>query len=465
MTGRTESASPRRMEPTALAVAGVASLSGFLLGYNTGIIAPTLDPLSAAFDLGTMAQQIVATSILLGGMVGAIASGPLTRRYGQRPVLICGGLIYLVFAVGCAASPNFALLVASRTCLGLAVGISSMATPLYVGETSPMRRRGAFVSLIQLFITLGILVSYLVGYAVSDEAWRSMFALGGVGGIVMAATMILLPESPRWLFLQGRSEEALGSLTRLLGPAAGQAEFRAIEASMSEDEGNWSDLLGRRIRPVLIVAAMMFAFQNLSGIDAIIYYSPKIFSIAGFEGRSAQLLSTMGIGAINVLATIVSLWLVDRVGRRPLLIGGLVPMTLAMAALALSLHLGGPETGYAAVASLAVFVAFFAISLGPLPFVLMAEIFPLRVRSLGMSVAASSLWILNMAVTLTFLSLLETVGSPGTFLLFSAICAVALVFAYRTVPETRGRSLEAIEANVEAGVPTRLLGSDRVSGG
>jgi sugar porter (SP) family MFS transporter len=453
------------MEPTALAVAGVASLSGFLLGYNTGIIAPTLDPLSAAFDLGTMAQQIVATSILLGGMVGAIASGPLTRRYGQRPVLICGGLIYLVFAVGCAASPNFALLVASRTCLGLAVGISSMATPLYVGETSPMRRRGAFVSLIQLFITLGILVSYLVGYAVSDEAWRSMFALGGVGGIVMAATMILLPESPRWLFLQGRSEEALGSLTRLLGPAAGQAEFRAIEASMSEDEGNWSDLLGRRIRPVLIVAAMMFAFQNLSGIDAIIYYSPKIFSIAGFEGRSAQLLSTMGIGTINVLATIVSLWLVDRVGRRPLLIGGLVPMTLAMAALALSLHLGGPETGYAAVASLAVFVAFFAISLGPLPFVLMAEIFPLRVRSLGMSVAASSLWILNMAVTLTFLSLLETVGSPGTFLLFSAICAVALVFAYRTVPETRGRSLEAIEANVEAGVPTRLLGSDRVSGG
>lgn len=436
-----------------------ACSSGFGFGYNTGIIAPSLDLIAAEFGLGTFQKSVAATSILFGGMLGAIASGPLSRRVGSRPMLLAAGMIYALFACLVALASDFYTLTAARTVLGLALGISSMVTPLYVGETASVRWRGALVSMIQLFITLGILVSYVAGLGLAPGGhWRVMMGLGGVSGVALFGVMLLLPESPRWLLLAGREAQALAAFARLGEPQVDPAKLAGIRAAAAHEGGTWSELFSVRMRPVLVVAAGLFTLQNLCGIDAVLYYAPRIFELAGFHSQSTQLLSTAGVGAINVLATLVAVWLVDRLGRRKLLLAGLVPMIVSLALMAYLLLPSNTDHAIGAAVCLGVFVAGFAISLGPIPFIVMAEIFPLRVRSLGMSVASCSLWLFNMAVTLSFLSLIEGVGGAVTFWIFSGICLAAFGFAYWLVPETRGCSLEQIEADLEAGVPTRLLG-------
>lgn len=432
-------------------VSAVAGLAGLLFGYQTAVVAGALDFVTREFALSVMAQQVVVASILVGAFVGASLSGKLADRFGQKPTLLGTALIFIMGAIGCSQAGSYAWLVVARGLLGLAVGSASAIAPLYVSETAPPQWRGALVSMVQLAVTVGILISYLVSYAFTSSGnWRAMFALGAVPAVVLLLGMLALPESPRWLLLKGRRDEALRAFARLGLPVE--------EGGPSEEPGGTlAELLSPTIRPVVVVAAGLFLFQNLSGIDGILYYAPELFKQVGFDGQKAAILATAGVGTINVLATIVAMGLVDRLGRRPLLLGGLVVMVASLAVFAYTLGKGESAPGLA-VGCLAVYVAAFALSLGPLPYVMMAELFPLNVRSLGMSVASATSWGTNIVVSLTFLTLLQLLGSSRLFWVYGGICAVALVFSVLMVPETRGCSLEEIEAHLRAGKPPRRLG-------
>lgn len=432
-------------------MSAVAGLAGLLFGYQTAVVAGALEFIAREFGLGIGPQQVVVASILAGAFLGASLSGQAADRFGQRPTLIATALVFVVGALGCAQAGSFLTLVSFRALLGLAVGSASAIAPLYVSETAPPQWRGALVSMVQLAVTVGILVSYLVSYAFTAAGnWRAMLALGAVPAAGLLLGMLALPESPRWLILKGKREAALRAFARLGLPVEEGGES-------AEPTGTLGELLSPAIRPVVAVAAGLFLFQNLSGIDGILYYAPELFKQVGFDGQEAAILATAGVGTINVLATVVAMVLVDRLGRRPLLIGGLVVMVASLAVFALMLGRNSIVPGVA-VGCLAVYVAAFALSLGPLPYVMMAELFPLNVRSLGMSVASATSWGTNIVVSLTFLSLLKLLGSSNLFWVYCAICAVALVFSLWMVPETRGCTLEEIEANLRAGKPPRRLG-------
>jgi MFS transporter, SP family, galactose:H+ symporter len=313
------------------------------------------------------------------------------------------------------------------------------------------------VSVVQLAITVGILLSYVAGTVWTPSGWwQAMLGIGVVPAVLMLLGTLAVPESPRWLLLRGMNAEARTAHRRL---TRRQAEMLPMLVE-EEPQGDWRDLFTPRNRPVLILAAGLFAFANLSGIDAILYYAPIIFAEVGFGGALGPILATTGVGAVNVLATIVAMGLIDRLGRRPLLIGGLVPMAFSLIVLAAAL-LTGQGSAWAdtvAVICLCVFVMAFAVSLGPLPYVLMSELFPLALRGPGMGIASATAWGVNVVVSLTFPILVQEVGIAWTFGCYGLISVAALAFVLALVPETRGRTLELIETNLARGRRVRDLG-------
>lgn len=442
-------------------IALVAALSGLLAGYATGVIAGAEAPIAAEFGLqdDPAMRGLVVGCILIGGFLGAIGAGPVAARLGQKPSLLLVALLFIVCGAGMAFAGSAWALILWRTGAGLAVGAATMVAPLYVGETAPAKWRGALITGFQLALTIGILLGYLVNLAFAEGGdWRLMLGLTAVPGAALLAGMLALPESPRWLALQGRDAAARDTFARIHRRPWPEAEVAQVRAAAGEGGARWAELLGPRVLPVMVIAAGLFLFTNLSGIDIILYYSPTIFAAVGFTGTLGPILATVGIGAVNVAATIVAMWLVDRAGRRPLLLGGLVPMAVAMAAMVPALASDDPVWHGIAVAALAVFIIAFAVSLGPLPYVVMAEVFPARVRSLGMAIAAAMAWGVNALISVAFLPLATIIGMSGVFAIFAAICVAAFLFVYFLVPETRGRSLEQIEANLAAGKRVRDLG-------
>lgn len=435
----------------------VGSVSGLLIGYCTAVIAPALEFITRDFGLGTLLQGVAVSSVLLGGFVGALLAGSFIRRLGERPTLFVTGLLFIAGSVGSGLSDTFAPWLAWRSVTGLAVGAATMVGPLYVSETAPAHMRGALVSTVQLTITIGILASYLAGAmwtAAGD--WQSMLLVGTVPGAVMVLVAAAVPESPRWYLLQGRVADAERAHRRLTGGTGDPLPAHDAAAS----DASWRDLFVGRNFTVLVLATGLFVFANLSGIDAILYYAPTIFAEVGFGGTHGPILATVGIGSINVLATIVAMALIDRLGRRPLLIGGLIPMAASLLFLvaALMVGRGAGWSNVAAVTCLGLFVLAFGISLGPLPYVLMSELFPLGLRGPGMGIASAAAWGTNVGVSLTFPLLVEAFGIALTFGLYGAISVAALLFVVALVPETRGRPLELIEANLSAGRAVRDLG-------
>ena len=449
------------VRPLALGVAGVAGLSGLLIGFHTAVIAGALPFLAAEFNLGPLGKGLVVSAVLAGGLLGAIAAGPFASRFGQRRALALAGLVFALGAVGGWLAPEPVTLGLSRLVLGLAVGAATMLAPLYVAETAPTAWRGALVTSVQLAITAGILAAYLVGFAYTPSGeWRAMLLAGAWPSVLLPLVLLLLPESPRWLVLRGREAEGSEVWRRLGGGAWSATELAALRGSAAEG-GAWRDLLAPRIRPVLVVAAGLFLLQNLSGIDAILYYAPEIFLRIGLSGTTGPILATVGLGVVNLLATVAAMWAVEALGRRRLLIGGAATMTLALGTLALALLLapGSALSNWLALGCIALFVVAFALSLGPIPYVLMSELFPLTVRGLGMGVAAATSWGSNALVSLAFPVVEAGLGLGGTFALFAGICGATWIFAQVMAPETRGRSLEQIEANLRAGRRTRDLGA------
>ena len=394
----------------------------------------------------------VVTSIALAGAAGgASVAGILADRFGRRPVLILTATIFVAGSLVSALASELVVLLAGRLLVGIGIGGASMLTPLYLAEIAPARERGALVSFNQLAVTLGILVSYLIGYALAASgSWRWMLGLGAVPGVVLAAGMLMLPETPRWLAGHGHVDRARAALARLRGPGVDiEAEMKVLRADLgTQTQSLPQNRLGHRAaRLPMIVGIGLAVFQQVTGINTVIYFAPTIFQAAGLSSASAAILATAGIGVVNVVMTAVAIWLVDRVGRRVLLLTGLAGMGISLCGLATAFLVGtGPLLGWLTAGSLAAYVGFFAVGLGPVFWLMISEIFPLAIRGRGMSAATIANWLANLVVALTFLDLVDLLGRPAVFFVYAALTLGALLFARALVPETKGLTLEAVEA-------------------
>ena len=428
-----------------------AALGGLLFGYDTGVISGALIFIKREFGLTTAAEEIVVSGVLLGATIGAIIGGKAADFFGRRRVLLVTAAIFGIGALTSAIAPSPAILIVSRVVLGLAIGLASTNVPVYLSEVAPARARGWVVSLFQLAVTIGIVIAYLTDYAFAGmEGWRWMLGLAVVPALVFGAGMFFLPETPRWLIRGGQHEGAHRVLIRIRELADVDVEIEEIKASLAQqtESGRWVDLLSQQVRPALIVGLGLAIFQQITGINTVIYYAPKILQAAGFNSASGAILATAGVGVVNVSMTIIAMFLVDRAGRRPLLLVGIAGMIVTLGMLGLSFRISNQsvQLAWIAVICLMGYVASFAISLGPIFWLMIAEIYPLKIRGLAEGMAATFNWGSNLLVSLTFLTLVEKLGASSTFLLYAFASVASWLFAYYLAPETKGRTLEEIEA-------------------
>jgi sugar porter (SP) family MFS transporter len=433
-------------------ITAVAALGGFLFGYDTGVISGALLYIKPDFGLSTFGQQAVVASLLLGAVFGALVGGQLTDRVGRRKVLLGSAFVFALGALASAASPSTAALIASRFVIGLGLGASSMAVPLYLAEMAPKERRGRLVSMNQFLITVGILVAYGVGYALaSAEAWRWMLGLAAVPAIGMFAGLITLPESPRWLLSRDREDEALDVLRRTRPADEVDDEAREIRRTIEEEStSSYRDLLAKPLRPALKVGIGVPAINQLVGVNAVIYYTPTILKQTGF-GSSASILGSVGVGVVNVALTAVALALIDRVGRRPLVLGGVAAVTVALAFLG-ALYLLPSQDGVVGgliVAGLCVYIAAFAASLGIAIWLFSSEVYPTEVRGKGASLGVFTHWGLDFVISLTVLSLISALTETGMFWLYGVFALAGFFYLRHHLPETRGRSLEQVDRELQ----------------
>jgi len=429
--------------------AAITALGGLLFGYDTGVISGALLFIGKDFHGLTSFDEELLTSILLvGAVVGAQVAGRLADRIGRRPTVLGTAALFVAGVALAAFSPSFGVLVAARVVIGLAVGSASMVVPLYIGETAPPKVRGALVSFNQLAITSGILVSYLVDYGLSSsQNWRLMFGLASIPAILMFIGMLFQHESPHWLIAHGREDEAREVLHRVRAEGDIEAEITEVR-ELSARKSSFRDVLSPTVRHVMIIGIALAVFQQITGINTIIYYAPTLLKGAGL-GSSAALLANVVNGAVNVGMTLVAIRLLDRTGRRPLLLSGTAGMAVGMIIVALTFAIGGDDlhggTTYIAIAGLLIYTGSFAIGLGPVFWLLISEMYPVKIRGQAMSIATMANWAANFVVTISFLTLLSAIGNAGTFFLFGGLSIVALAYFQRQVPETKDRSLQDIE--------------------
>jgi sugar porter (SP) family MFS transporter len=442
--------------------AAIAGLGGLLFGYDTGIIAGALLFIKGDFDLGSFAQGLVVAAVPIGAVGGAAIAGPAADTYGRRLMILISAVVFTIGALGSAAAPGLGVLVVARVVIGIAIGIASAAAPVYISEVAPPESRGRLVSFFQLAVTIGILVAYLVGLAFNGiEGWRWMLGLGCVPALGLAFGMWRMPQSPRWLVMQGDDYAARAVLAKIRvdDPDTIDREIEEIEESVHQDAkpGSWSDLLQPAVKAALVVGIGLAILQQVTGINTVIYYAPTIIEFTGVNSSAGSILAAVGVGIINVAMTLVAIRLLDKAGRRTLLMVGVSGMVISLVALGAAFVGGGGSTvaSVVAIASLMTFVASFAISLGPIFWLLNAEIYPLGVRSKAAGLGTMANWTFNFIVSLTFLLLIEALGRAGAFWFYAAIGVLTLWFCWKYVPETKGKPLEEIEAEFEARAATK----------
>jgi sugar porter (SP) family MFS transporter len=425
-----------------------AAISGLLFGYDTGVIAGAILFLKKQFALNTFQLQIVVAIMLLGAAVGALFAGPLTDHFGRRKIIIGAALLFIIGAFTLALAQKLSHLIIGRIIVGLATGMSLIATPLYIAEIAPPKTRGFLVTCNQLFITIGILVAYISNYVFIhiQQGWRYMFGLAFIPALVQAISMLFFPETPRFLVLQHKGNKALKVLKRTRTEKTAQSELTKIQKDTKGRPVKVADLLSDKIKPAFIIAMALHIFQQITGINAIIYYAPTIFQMVGFSQAATAVLASVGIGVINVIMTFVAIYLLDRVGRKPLLDIGLAGMAFSMFAVAVSIYFQKIQGAHilSLIFTMA-FVGFFAISMGPIPWLMAPEILPTKLRGKLMAVAACSNWVFNFIISATFLSLVEFFGFVITFSLFGFLSILALLFFHTAAPETKDKLLEDIK--------------------
>jgi SP family galactose:H+ symporter-like MFS transporter len=423
-----------------------------LFGYDTGIIAGALLTITPEFNLNALQSGMVVGAVPIGAVAGAWFASRGSDRYGRRSLILAAAVIFTVGAIVSAIAPDSAILIISRIVIGFGIGVASATAPVYISEIAPANIRGSLVTFFQLAVTIGILVAYLVGLAFSDvnEGWRWMLGLGAVPALALFIGVLRLPQSPRWLIMEGRRDEAVAALKRVRpdGDEAIELELQEIKTSMTHgvETGGWKDLLRPAVKAALLVGIGLAILQQITGINTVIYYAPTIIQDAGIDSNSSAILASLSVGIVNVLMTIVAVRLLDKTGRRTLLFIGVSGMSLSLFMLG-GAFLGdtGTLTTVVAILSLMLFVSSFAISLGPIFWLLNAEIYPLSVRGKAASAGTMTNWFFNFAVSLTFLPLIAAAGQTGAFWIYGAVGLVTLWFCWKFVPETKGRSLEQIE--------------------
>jgi SP family arabinose:H+ symporter-like MFS transporter len=435
-----------------LFASGVTAIGGFLFGYDTAVINGANSYIKELWDLKPAWEGTATASMLLGCIPGAMFAGFLSDRFGRKRLLFLCAILYAVSGVLSAFPPTAGWFLAVRFLGGLGIGASSMVCPVYIAEIAPEEWRGRLGTLFQLAIVVGIFLTLFVNmlvHGMGDEAWntaigwRWMLGLEAVPAVAFLFLLFAVPESPRWLAQQGREGEAEEILRRAGGAEHAQRQMGEIRAALAEEEGRFSDLFTGPFRRPLLIAVLLMAFSQLCGINAIIYYSTRIFAAAG-AGKDAAFVSTVWIGLINVLFTFVAIGLVDRLGRRPLLLIGTAVQTGALVMVGWMLH--RDLSGLGLLACVVTFTAAFATALGPIGWLFSSEIFPNRVRGRAMSVAAMTVWITDYIVTWSFPKLNdEWVGPAGTFWIYGAVSLLSFLFVLAAIPETKGRTLEEIE--------------------
>jgi len=437
----------------------LGALGGGIRGYELGVVAGALLYAGPALGLDDALTGWVVSSALLGSLLGALAAGPASDRYGRRWLLAAGGALYTVGILGAALAPNAGVLIASRVVLGLAVGIATAMIPVYIAEIAPTRTRGASASLFQLMITVGVLLASIVSYALSGSgSWRWMFAIGVFPALVMLAGAALLPESPRWLIRQGREEDARRVLARSRDPRSLDAEIAQITEVNRQSVRRvrlGALLASPALRRLLLVGSVLGILQQFIGINAVTYYAPRVLTSIGYSS-SAAILANVGFSTLGLLSTAVMVFFViDRMGRRRPLMYGALGMALSMAVLGTVFATGGSHgaDGYVAIICLAFFQVMFGLSWGGIVWTVLGEMFPLRVRGTAMGVATFVTEAASVLVSQFFPALL-TIGAAALFFAFAAMGVLGFLWATFMVPETRNRSLEHIESGLSS--PSRL---------
>jgi sugar porter (SP) family MFS transporter len=438
-----------------LRVSSVAALGGLLYGYDMGIIAAAVIFVKHSFSLSTFMEELVVSIVLIGATIGAISGGVIADRIGRRATLIWAAAIFILGSVLSPLAPNVFVLIVARGIIGIGIGFSSVTAPVYVSELAPPQSRGMLIGLYQLALTLGIALADLIGYwLAAQQQWRLMFGLAVVPTLFLLIAVLVVPESPRWLFAHGREEAAKSVLRTYTDSQGAQSLLADIQRGLKTPvEQRWRALWSPGVRGALFIAAGLTVLQQVTGINTIIYYGPQIFELAGTTSHGSAIFATLLVALVNVVFTLAGIMLVDRVGRKPLLYVGVSGMTVALFTLSLTFSRtaqAGSRMAAIAIACLMVYIACFAFSLGAIAWILVAEVFPLRVRARGMAAGTLFSGLANFAVSLTFLSMIDAFGSAGTFAVYGTLSIVTLLFVRFVVPETCRRDLESISLLREA---------------
>ncbi|WP_408869636.1 sugar porter family MFS transporter [Commensalibacter oyaizuii] len=435
-----------------IAIAVIAALGGLLFGYDTGVIGVALLGLGKQFALDDLNKQLVTGAIIFGALFGCLGTGPISDRLGRRVMVVAVGVVFALGSIASACAPNMVFLIASRFLLGLSAGSSTQIIPVYIAEVAPPQHRGKMVVLFQFMVVFGITVAYFSGFVLGDH-WRWMFGLGVIPAIILLAGMILLPESPRWLVMQKRDQEAFKILEKLRGnSASAQAEIDEIHTVTNQPQGTWKDLAQPWIRPAVIVGASIAMFSQITGNNALIYYAPTILTHAGFSQKAA-ILGTGASTLLVVIMTMIGSVLVDKIGRRRYLLWTIPGSIVALIVMGYLFMGAGPQTDFSKILVVVCLGAYLMLNCGGFGvciWLINAEVYPLFVRGKGASLGSFSHWFFDLIVTLTTLSLVTALGATYTFWLYALISIIAVIFIIFLVPETKGKTLEEIEGDLKA---------------
>ncbi|HAS42768.1 MAG TPA: D-xylose transporter XylE [Microscillaceae bacterium] len=435
----------------------VATLGGLLFGYDTAVISGAIGNLKQHFALSDAAMGWAASSALVGCIAGAVLAAFLSSSLGRKKSLLLAAVLFLISAIGTAFPANFTQFILFRIIGGIGVGLASMLSPMYIAEIAPAHKRGQLVSYNQFAIIFGMLLVYFVNYFIALQGnttwniatgWRWMFLSEAIPAGLFLLMLLLVPASPRWLMMKGRREEAKQVLLQMNSVDVTQQTLASIEASFQQKQGTWQDLLKPGIRKLLVIGVFLSVFQQVTGINVFLYYAPEIFKSFG-SGSNTALLQTILVGAVNLIFTIIAIFTVDKIGRKPLQMIGALGMAFCIGMIGFGAY--AQNVGGWLLIFVLGYIASFALSWGPVTWVLLSEIFPNKIRSLALSVAVAAQWISNFAVSQTFPMidgnpfLKNTFHGAFPFWLYGVMGVLATIFVYRFVPETKGKSLEELE--------------------
>jgi sugar porter (SP) family MFS transporter len=454
------SASAERMTPWLIVVLLVVLFAGGLFGYDQGVISGALHGIKESFSLSVVMIQVVTSWVTLGALMGSLAGGELGDRLGRKRTMLIAGALFTFGAIVQWLAPDVVVLVTGRLMVGVGVGVAAVAGPLYAAELAPAGLRGRFVSGYQLAITVGIFLAYLIdGWLSASGAWRAMLGAAAVPGAALFVIALVAPESPRWLMMKNRRADAARESRKVQPDIDVEQRLASIEAALSLDakRTSWGEVFHSQWRRPLLVGIGLAVFQQITGINAIIYYANQIFASAGFDTEASRTtVTTWAIGGVNVLATMIAIAFIDQVGRRKLLLAGLLGMGISLAVVGTAFQYivsatapqaasGPTAAGVITVIALVAFIICFAFSLGPVTWTVINEIFPAHIRGRGVALATAVNWGSAFLVSQGFLSLVESIGSSLTFWLFAVFCSAGWVWIYFRVPETKGQTLEEIQ--------------------